>query len=227
MDIWDTLISGVKNTLTTVQQASYIRLNTDDTDTDTNSDKIVDIWSDIDENKRNAPLPKMISISGKIYISLEGGSPPYESTGHQVTPKILTSTGYLNSTELRKKTDQTHLQFTNKTYFEHLNESMTFCGKSASSGCFFFINGLFPECFPYTATDKIILLSENILEKYSDVLDNQALLATGVRVGTEDKGKGKETQPKPISPPNTLSNTSLPSPIKIPGNKTRLQHLFE
>lgn len=213
MDIWDTLISGVKNTFVN----NYTRLNTDDTNTD--ADKIVDIWSDIDENKINAPLPKMISISGKTYISLE------EAHSNNI-PKILTSKGYLNSTELRKKTEQTHLQFTNKTYFEHLNESMKFCGKSVSSGCFFFINGLFPDCFPYTATDKIILLSENILEKYSDVLDNQALLATGVSVGAEDKGKGKgkeQTQPKPIS----LPNASLPSPIKIPGNKTRLQHLLQ
>ena len=214
MDIWNKFVN-------TVHQASYIRLNTDDTNTD--ADKIVDIWSDIDENKINAPLPKMISISGKTYISLDEA----ELRQNEVIPKILTSKGYLNSTELRKKTEQTHLQFTNRTYFQHFNESMKFCGKTISSGWFFFINGLFPDCFPYIATDKIILLSENILEKYSDVLDNQALLATGVRI-PHDKSTSKPVfqlgeQPRAQPQPDI----QLPLPIKIPGNKTRIQHLLQ
>jgi hypothetical protein len=162
MDIWNNFVNNY----------NYIGLNTSDTKTDT--DKIVDIWAD-DENKINEPLPKMISISGQTYISLKDVLP-------NNTLKILTSKGYLNSKELRKITEQSHLQFTNRTYSQHFSESMNFCGKTISSGCFFFINGLFPDCFPYAATDKIILLSENILEKYSDILDNHALLATGVSI---------------------------------------------
>jgi hypothetical protein len=209
MDIWNKFVNNYWD-FATLQQPLYTSLNTDDVDK-----KIIDIWADDEGVMNQSPLPKMISISGQTYISLEGVSPPYDGS-HQglVTQKILTSKGYLNSTELRKTTEQTHLEFTYRTYYQHVNESMKFCVKSVSSGCFFFINGLFPDCFPYAATDKIILLSENILEKYSDILDNQALLATGVSISSE------QIQPKAQPKPKSI-------PIQIPGNKTRIQHLFQ
>jgi hypothetical protein len=92
---------------------------------------------------------------------------------------VLNARRYLNK-EWGK--DMKYLEFVDQTYYSHMKERMRFFRKSLKAACYLLINAFFPNSFTYKGTDTIILLGENILDKYSDVLNKQAEKKTNVRV---------------------------------------------
>lgn len=191
MDSINSFFNGIFN-------ANNYKLFNQNNYTSLDDEKIVDIWSDVDNDpllesiqrefgvpfqniynedetltqQLKKPMPRMISLSGHTYVSLDDTLCDYETIHNN---RVLTSKKYLKK-EWNKNIK--YLDFVNQSYISHLKERLKFFRKALKSSFLLFINAFFPNCMTYSGTDEIILLSENILDKYSDVLNKRAEKAT-------------------------------------------------
>lgn len=86
-------------------------------------------------------------------------------------PKVLTNQLYL---DIRQKDDlhnTSYLSFTNKTYTEHFKSHLSKSWKCTKSSFYFFIQAFYPDIFQHYASDNIIILSEEILDEYSNSIN--------------------------------------------------------
>lgn len=128
------------------------------------------------------PMPRMISLSGHTYVNLNDTLCDYEKISSQLDnneTKILTAKKYLKKEwkqNLNRDVDKNikYLEFVNQTYFSHIKERIKFAWIALKAVFYLVLNALFPNWLTYSGTDKIIILSELILDKYSDVLNKRA-----------------------------------------------------
>lgn len=88
-------------------------------------------------------------------------------------PKVLTNQLYL---DIRQKElpETSHLSFTNNTYTEHFKSYMSRSWICTKSSFYFFIQAFYPDVFQHYASDNIIILSEEILDEYSNAINLKA-----------------------------------------------------
>lgn len=164
----------------------YRELNDNDNDTNNDSEKVIDIWAENDPlmesvdrcfpgmpkkiDESTVPMPRMVSIAGHTYVSLNDTLCEYEKI-ERVHSKVLTAKNYLKK-DWRKNLK--YLDFVDQTYTSHMKERMKYCRKALKASFYLFINAFFPNKFTYRGTDIIIFLGEDILDKYFEVLNKQA-----------------------------------------------------
>jgi hypothetical protein len=88
-------------------------------------------------------------------------------------PKVLTNQLYL---DIRQKElpETSYLSFTNNTYTEHFQSSLSRSWVCTKSSFYFFIQAFYPNVFQHYASDNIIILSEEILDEYSNAINLKA-----------------------------------------------------
>ena len=88
-------------------------------------------------------------------------------------PKVLTNQLYL---DIRQKKSQptSYLSFINKPYKEHFKNNISRSWISTKSSFYFFIQAFYPDIFQHYASDNIIILSEDILDEYSNSINFKA-----------------------------------------------------
>jgi hypothetical protein len=59
-----------------------------------------------------------------------------------------------------------HLEKVDQTYFEHLVDSMSYCGRALQSAFYFACHGIYPDIFETNGSESILELSNEIMEKY-------------------------------------------------------------
>ena len=60
-----------------------------------------------------------------------------------------------------------HLDKVNQTYFEHLVDSMGYCGRALRSAFYFACHGIYPDIFETKGSETILELNNEIVEKYA------------------------------------------------------------
>jgi hypothetical protein len=164
-------------------------------------EKIIDIWSDIENDplmesmqmdfpdvdvynetlikELKKPMPRMISVSGHTYISLNDTLCDTLCDYEKIDSgrRVLTAKNYLKrerESDMDWGKNIKYLEFVNQTYISHMKERMLYFWKASAAAFYLFLNAFFPSNFTYYGTDIIILLSEDILDKYFDALNRQA-----------------------------------------------------
>lgn len=99
------------------------------------------------------------------------------SSQHTSLPRVLTHQLYLDvrRKNIEKQTSFfNYLNFTNKTYYTHWKSLLYNSWLCTKASFYFFVQAWHPDIFQHYAPDIIIKLSENILDEYSNSINNRA-----------------------------------------------------
>ena len=140
-------------------------------------ENIQDTFQTRDEDDESTPLlpPPPSSSQEQIqsHIKKIQNNNKIKTLKKENFPKVLTNQLYL---DIRQKElpETSYLSFTNNTYKEHFKSSMSRSWICTKSSFYFFIQAFYPDVFQHYASDNIIILSEEILDEYSNAINLKA-----------------------------------------------------
>jgi hypothetical protein len=98
---------------------------------------------------------------------------PTDTSSSTQLPQRLTHKLYLDIRQNDTPT-KNYLEFIQKTYYQHLKDSLNRSWICTKASFYFFFQAFFPNSFQHYGPDVVIYLSETILDEYALIFEAQA-----------------------------------------------------